>query len=830
MNKKYDHIEVEKNKHKEWIDSCFFSKHDDKTKKPFTIILPPPNVTGKLHIGHALDSFIQDTIIRYKKIYDYDVLFLPAMDHAGIATQAKVENRLWDEFGKKRSDFTREEFLQKVWNWKDEFSNTIKEQWAKLGLALDYTGERFTLDEEANNAVNSVFIKLYNDGLIYNGFRPINWDVTLQTAVSNIESIPKETKSKMYYFKYFLENSNDYLVVATTRPETTPSDVALAINPSDEKNKKYIGKKAISIFSKQPIPIIADENIEPDFATGIMKVSAHAEMDIQIIKENNLEINESIDKFGKMNHFANEFEGMDRFEAREAIVNKFEKENLIEKVEAIVNNVKYSEKTGSVIETIVSKQWFVKMDKLAKLLLDDLNSKDKVKFFPPKFEKTLTRWMENVYDWTISRQLWWGHRIPAWYKGEEVKVQLESPGNDWKQDDDVLDTWFSSALAPFAFLGWPNNEEKLNRYYPTNLLVTGYDIIFFWVARMYFQGLYFQGKKPFNDVFIHGLVRDSQGRKMSKSLGNGIDPIKLIDEYGSDALRWYLLTNTSAGHDISFSKEKLSSAWNLNNKIWNISRYIIMLNDNLTTEINDHDKWIANRLANLQKEIDIHINNYEFTLIGKLIYKFVINDLSSWYIEMSKANPNKEFAINLLSNFMILLHPFLPFLSEEIFTRINNKSVLEKPIQEFDTYSKTEYIDDVIQVVSKIREYRSNFGIANKIEINFSSSKELNDKAQKLILKMTNSKIINELGNALIQLDGFSIRIHQDQKQIDQEKDRLLKLKKTLDGEIKRSTNILNNSSFVAKAPKEKIELEKKKYNEYKEKLENVLEELKKYD
>ncbi|MGL5308595.1 MAG: valine--tRNA ligase, partial [Metamycoplasmataceae bacterium] len=684
MDKIYNHKIVEQNKNEKWINNKYFSTHD-KSKPPFSIILPPPNVTGQLHLGHAWDSYIQDTIIRYKKLSGFDVLFLPSMDHAGIATQAKVEERLRLNSETKEM-LGRTKFLEKAISWKDEYAEIIKKQWSKLGLVLDYSNERFTLDKKSNNAVNKVFIDLYNKGLIYKGIRPISWDPKLQTALSNIEVISKPMKSKMYYVKYYLENSSNYITIATTRIETIFSDVAIAFNPNDEKNKIFEGKKVLNPLTHNLIPIISDVYVDSNFGSGFMKVSAHSMADIDIIIKNKLEIKECINKFGLMNELAMEFIGISRFEARNKIEKKLLDNELLLKVDDIENNIGISERSNEVIEILVMPQWFVKMDELSKKLLENINSNNKVKIFPIRFEHVLKTWMSEIHDWTISRQLWWGHQIPAWYKNDQIKVQVESPGDDWTRDEDVLDTWFSSALCPFSFLGWPDDKEMLERYFPTSLLVTGYDIIFFWVARMYFQSLEFMNNIPFKDLLIHGLIRDEFGKKMSKSLGNGINPMDIIEEHGSDSLRWFLLTNSTPGQDINFSRNKIESAWSLNNKLWNITRYIISMTDDQTEMLNDTDKWILTKFNILEKNIQNHMSKYEFSLIGKKFNDFIYNDFSSWYVEFLKIKPNKKIAIEILSKLLILLHPFIPFLTDHLFKILTNKELLEFSIQTTKTY------------------------------------------------------------------------------------------------------------------------------------------------
>ena len=546
LDKKYNHIEVEKNKYETWKSKDYFKSDSKSSKEPFCIVIPPPNVTGKLHIGHAWDVTLQDLIIRYKRMQGYDCLWLPGMDHAGIATQSKIDKRLKEQGIMPRS-MSREAWLEQAWAWKDEYANTIHEQWAKLGISVDYSKERFTLDQGLSHAVNEVFIRLYNKGLIYRGERIINWDPEQMTALSTEEVIYKEDKGAFYHIKYFIEGTEDYLDVATTRPETLFGDTAVAVNPKDKRYNHLIGKNAILPVVNKLIPIIGDEHADPEFGTGVVKITpAHDPNDFEVGNRHNLERVVVMNKDATMNENAGKYQGLTREECREQLVKDLEKEDLLIKIEPMVHSVGHSERSDAVVEPYLSKQWFVKMRPLADRVLENQKDKEnKVNFVPSRYEKVMNHWMEITYDWCISRQLWWGHRIPAWYKDDEIKVQVESPGEDWVQDPDVLDTWFSSALWPFSTLGWPDSKELLDRYFPNNVLVTGYDIIPFWVNRMTFQALEFMNKRPFKDCLIHGLIRDKEGRKMSKSLGNGVDPMDVIDEYGCDALRFFLTTNSA---------------------------------------------------------------------------------------------------------------------------------------------------------------------------------------------------------------------------------------------------------------------------------------------
>ncbi|APJ38334.1 valine--tRNA ligase [Mycoplasmopsis pullorum] len=827
MNKTYNHKEVELNTDRKWQDKKYFMTHDLR-KKPFSILLPPPNVTGKLHLGHSLDSYIPDTVIRYKKLNNYDVFWIAGMDHAGIATQAKVEQVLYEETGLTRHDLGREKFLAKVWEWKETYAQMFRKQWSALGLALDYENERFTLDDDANEAVLKVFVDLYNKGLIYRDTKAISWDTKLNTALSNIEVYSEDTKQNMYHIKYFIENSDQFITVATVRTETLLSDVAVVVNPNDERYKHLWNKNVIHPITKELLPIITDEYVGIDFGSGAMKLSAHAEVDINIIKKHNLEIRETINKSGFIDSPQTKYHGLDRFAAREAIANDLKANDLLVKVEETTSPVGFSERSKTPIEILVTPQWFVKMDKLAQGILNHLDTDQKVKFYPERFEATMRQWMENVHDWTISRQLWWGHRIPAWYKDDQIKVQIDSPGEGWVQDEDVLDTWFSSGISPFVFLGWPQSDEKLKRYYPSDVLITGYDLVFFWVARMYFFGLEFMNEKPFKDVLFHGLIRDEQNRKMSKSLNNGIDPMEVIDQYGSDALRWFLITNTSPGIDIRYSTEKIKSAWGVCNKLWNISRYIHEMNDGVqTSQLSDIDKWINNKLFELKNNIDRWMSTYEFTLIGSEIYKFIFNDFSSWYIELLKTAPSKQNALAVLRNALIIIHPLLPFTTDKIFSEIFNNELLEQTYPELEYYDNVEYVDTLIEIVTIIRKYRDENNISKKEIINyhFESANEVDSNMFKGIDKLAYAQ--QKLNQDLLfttKLGNLYIEVSQELKE--QNKQRLLDKIAQIKFEIDRAQKMLSNESFISKAPEAKIAIEREKLAKYTNELSQYEEEL----
>ena len=823
MDKNYNHIIVEQGRYQKWLDANFFSEHQEK-KLPFTIIMPPPNVTGNLHIGHALDTYLMDSIIRFKKLQGYDVLFLPGKDHAGIATQAKVEKKLLEQ-NITKYDLGREKFIEKIWEWKDDYSNNITKQWQKLGLFIDYNFERFTLDKQANEAVLVVFVKLYNDGLIYRSNKPINWDPKLKTALSNIEVIPKSTEQKLYYIKYPLEDSSAYLLIATTRPETMFSDVAIAINQEDERAEKLLNQTVIHPLTKRRIKIITSPLIDKNFGTGLMKVSAHAMDDIDIIKQNNLEIIECIDDNGLLNEKANEFAGLDRFEARKKIIEFLQERNLIEKIEDITSNVGYSERSQVPIEILVRPQWFVKMDKLAEKLLLHFNNEDKVNFFPERFADVLKKWMENVNDWTISRQIWWGHRIPAWYKGNKILVQINCPGEGWKQDSDVLDTWFSSALSPFVFLGWPQTKKYLNRYFPTDLLVTGYDIIFFWVARMYFQSLYFMNEKPFKNVLIHGLVRDEQGRKMSKSLGNGINPIEIIDKYGSDVLRMSLIFNSSPGQDINFSEEKIQGARLFINKFWNIARLVSQIKyknilDYNLTNLDEYDYWILDKFLILKRAITKDIDKYEFSLIFKSIQNFIINDFSSWYLEFLKLKNNNNFIHVLFRELLILLHPFMPFTTDYLFEYIYSEELLDNEFHIFSELNvETNNVNRLIEIISTLRKYREDKKISKSETLHYwIKNIELSENQKEIVEKMTNFKWTKNTDFS-IKLSKCELFIKQSKETKAQEQEEFKKIIGQLKIDIEFNEKLLNNPKFIEKANPNLIEEKNKKLALLKEKL-----------
>ena len=827
METKYDFNLVEKGKYEFWLNNKTFLAGNDKSKRPFAIVIPPPNVTGNLHIGHAWDTTLQDIIIRYKKLCGFDALWVPGMDHAGIATQAKVDEKL-SKMGINPRTLSREDWLKYAWDWKEEYANNIHKQWAKLGLALDYSRERFTLDEGLSKAVRKVFVDLYNKGLIYRGYRIINWDPKAQTALSNEEVIYKDVKGYFYHLKYIIEKTDKYLDVATTRPETLFGDTAVAVNPSDERYKDLIGKNVVLPIVGRLIPIIGDEHADPEFGTGCVKITpAHDPNDYEVGKRHNLKEIICINPDATMNENAGIYQGLSREEAREKLVSDLEKNGLLLSKEEITHNVGHSERTGVMIEPYLSSQWFVKMRPLADRVLENQKNKDtKVNFVPKRYEKTMNHWMEITYDWCISRQLWWGHRIPAWYKGDEIYVGENAPtGEGWVQDEDVLDTWFSSALWPFSTLGWPNKTDDLDRYFPNDVLVTGYDIIPFWVNRMTFQSLEFMNERPFKDCLIHGLIRDKQGRKMSKSLGNGVNPIEVIDKYGCDSLRLFLTTNSAPGMDLRYDEEKVASSWNFINKLWNASRYVIMntnnLNDNNYKEYNNYDKWILTKYNNVIKQVTKYMDKYEFHNAFNTLYSFIWDDYCSSYIEISKIYLNdtsKSVLLNILTGIIKMLHPFIPFVTEEIYQNLpfkESKSIMESS---YPVYNKKEVYDilettEILNDITSLRNFKAENNIINSdaVKIEYLFDEKLYDGLIKFKNKVDNieDSIKYESKYAILYFEVKNKVSEEDiQKEIEE-----------LEKSINKRKNLLSNENFVKRAPENIVANEKQKLIEEEEKL-----------
>lgn len=867
---KYNPQEVEAGRYQEWLDEDLFKPSGDKKAKPYSIVIPPPNVTGKLHLGHAWDTAIQDTLIRYKRMQGYDTLYLPGMDHAGIATQAKVEARLREQ-GVSRYDLGREKFVEKVWEWKDEYANIIKSQWQKLGLSLDYSRERFTLDKGLSKAVRRVFVQLYNEGLIYRGEYIINWDPKLRTALSDIEVIHQDDQGAFYHINYPLADGSGSVEIATTRPETMFGDTAVAVAPGDERYKDLVGKKLILPLVGREIPIIEDQHVDPEFGTGLVKITpAHDPNDFEVGNRHDLPRVNVMNDDGTMNDKAGKYAGMDRFDCRKQLVEDLKAEGYLIKVEPIVHSVGHSERSGVQVEPRLSTQWFVKMKPLADKVLENQKGEGRVNFVPDRFEGTLERWMENVHDWVISRQLWWGHRIPAWYNKQtgEMYVGEEAPEDieNWEQDQDVLDTWFSSALWPFSTLGWPDEDSAdFKRYFPTNALVTGYDIIFFWVSRMIFQSLHFTGERPFDNVVLHGLIRDEQGRKMSKSLGNGIDPMDVIDKYGADALRWLLLNGTAPGQDTRFSYTKMDAAWNFINKLWNASRFVIM---NLpedakpaqkpdTSKFNLADAWIFDRLNHTVKETNRLFDEFQFGEAGREMYNFIWNDFCDWYIEISKValygddeelKARKQANLTwILDQILRLIHPIMPFVTEKLWLSMphEGKSIMTAAYpethDEFDNVKADEDMAFLIEIIKAVRTIRMevNAPMSSAIDILI----QLDDEKNEAILRDNMEYVENFLHPKKLEISG-KINAPKLAKtaviagaqifvplselvDLDEEIAKMGKEEARLEAEVDRASKKLANKGFVDHAPAAVVEKEKGKLAEYESQLAGVRDRIK---
>lgn len=840
LNAKFDHIAVEKGRYQEWLDNDLFKADVNSSKKPYSIILPPPNVTGKLHLGHAWDGTLQDILIRYKHMQGYETMWIPGMDHAGIATQAKVDQRL-QEMGTNRFELGREKFLDQAWAWKDEYANIIHQQWAKMGFALDYSQEKFTLDIDVNKKVNEVFVKLYDKGLIYQGYKITNWDPHAKTAISDIEVIYKEQQGFLYYLKYYLEDSSDFLEVATTRPETIFGDQAICVHPEDERYQKYIGKKVIIPGLNRIIPIIADEYVEPEFGTGIVKITpAHDPNDYEVGLRHDLDMPIIMNLDGTMNDICGEYQGLDRFECRSQLIKDLDNTNLVSKIEDYTHNVGFSERSDVVVETILSKQWFVKMDSLAKQAIEFQKQQDHVNFYPQRFEQTFINWMENIQDWCISRQLWWGHRIPAWYHKDtgEVYVGIEPPQDidNYIQDEDVLDTWFSSALWPMATTIWRDN--PIDKFYPTQVLVTGYDIIFFWVSRMIFQAIEFSGQKPFDDVLIHGLIRAEDGRKMSKSLGNGIDPMDVVENKGADALRLFLVSNSAPGLDLRYSNEKLDASWNFLNKVWNVSRFIIGNCNNEVEDIklnllDDADLYIIQEFNTTLEKINYYMDKYEFGEATRYLIHFIKDEFSSWYLESVKIYFNKEDNIScnkknilytLLLNSLKLLHPFAPFITDEIYNHLTNDVSLlttQWP-NKFDIDTKAGHnrfllVKEIIIAIRNFRE-QNNITVKKQISIIINNTNIDIHNNFEIIKTLANVECIyDEIDNrevvSFVFKDGQMHIINEGLIDTEMQNKKLELQKEKILNEIRRNIKILSNNNFISKADPNKVEEEINKAN-----------------
>ncbi len=861
LDKKYDFKAVEEGRYDVWKQAGYFTA-GDTSKQKFSMVIPPPNVTGKLHIGHSIDNTIQDITCRYKKAKGFDVLYLPGVDHAGIATQAKVDAKLNKE-GTNRFEIGREAFLKECFQWKNDYTHFIHEQWAKMGIMVDYTRERFTLDEGCSKAVNEVFVRLYNEGLIYQGERIVNYDPVMKTALSNIEVIYKEDKGYFYYFKYvFADDKSKFLTIATTRPETMFGDTCIVVNPKDPRYKDVVGKKVINPANYEEIPVIADEYVDVEFGTGAMKCTpAHDPNDFIIGKKYGFPHPVIMNTDGKMNEKCGKYAGMDRYECRDLLIENIKKDGNLIKIEEMMHQVGHSERSGAVVEPILSKQWFIKMKPLAERVLQNQKNKDtKVNFYPKRFEKVLIQWMSKCDDWCISRQLWWGHRIPVYYSKttNNVLVSSQKPTDieNWTQDEDVLDTWFSSALWPFETLGWPEKTSDLMRYYPLDCMVTGYDIIFFWVSRMIFQGLHFTDERPFKDVIIHGLVRDSQGRKMSKSLGNGVDPIDVINKYGVDSLRYFLATTASPGQDMRYSEEKVKASNNYLNKIWNSARFILMnipedfkayeLNDINIKKLSLVDKYILTKLENVVKKVSKAMDSYDYGVASNILYNFVYDDFCSFYIEMSKVTLKDEDSykdgtyftmLYVLKAIVMMIYPFSPFISEEIYLSfpVHKDSIMLESYPEFDKrlVFKTSLVkvDTIKEAIEKVREYKVQNSLAPNAQLDLFVKPSINLKElYKYLGRFSFAKSLvvtaEEIKNATsIILPNVTLFI-KDSINKEELIKKITKEVESLKSEVKRSEALLNNEKFLSKAPKEKIAVEKEKYENYKKQLSNLEEKL----
>lgn len=865
---KFDPKAVEKGRYKEWLEKDLFKPSGDESAPAYSIVIPPPNVTGKLHLGHAWDTTLQDMIIRQKRMQGFDTLWLPGMDHAGIATQAKVEEKLRGE-GVSRYDLGREKFIETTKEWKEEYAGHIREQWAKLGLSLDYSRERFTLDDGLSDAVKKVFVTLYNKGLIYRGEYIINWDPQAKTALSDIEVIHKDIEGAFYHMYYPLADGSGKLEIATTRPETMIGDTAVAVHPKDERYQHLIGKTVILPLVDKEIPIVADDYVDMEFGTGVVKITpAHDPNDFEVGNRHDLPRINVMNDDATMNDLAGKYAGMDRFTTRKAVIKDLDELGLLKGVEKMTHSVGHSERTGVVVEPRLSTQWFVKMAPLAKKAVENQATDDAVDFYPPRFNQTFLTWMENVHDWVISRQLWWGHRIPAWYHNEtgEVYVGEEAPKDveNWHQDEDVLDTWFSSALWPFSTMGWPDTESHdFKRYFPTNTLVTGYDIIFFWVSRMIFQSLEFTEERPFENVLIHGLIRAEDGRKMSKSLGNGIDPMDVIDQYGADALRWFLSNGSTPGQDMRFSYEKMDAAWNFINKIWNASRFVLMNVEGMTHDDISldgdktvADKWILTRLNETIEKVTNFFDRFEFGEAGRHLYNFIWDDFCDWYIEMSKEvlyGENEEqkqmtrsILVHVLDNILRLLHPIMPFVTEEIWEKIPHQGesivVAAYPtVNEAWTDERAaEGMEVLKELIRSVRNIRSevNAPMSKPITLLIKTSKDsvkdffeantnyIERFCHPEVLEIKEEFDVPDLAMSAV-ITGAEIYLPlEDLINIDEE---IARLEKELDkwtSEVALVEKKLSNDRFVSNAPEAVVAAEREKQKDYLEKQASVKERL----
>ena len=869
LSKTYDPKDIEERLYKNWEEKGYFHAEVDRSKKPFTIVMPPPNITGQLHMGHALDNTLQDILTRFKRMQGYSALWLPGTDHASIATEAKVVEKLAKE-GISKDDIGREKFLEHVWDWKHEYGGRIVKQLRKLGSSADWERERFTMDEGCNEAVKEVFVNLYNKKLIYRGERIINWCPHCLTSISDAEVEYEDQAGHFWHLRYPLSDGSGYIQMATTRPETMLGDTAVAVNPNDDRYKDMVGKTVILPIVHREIPIVADDYVDMEFGTGVVKITpAHDPNDFEVGLRHKLPVINVLTEDAKIVDDYPEFAGMDRYEARKAIVEALDKEGALVKIEDYSHNVGTCYRCHTTVEPRVSKQWFVAMEELAKPAIEAVKN-GKTKFVPEHFDKTYYHWLENIKDWCISRQLWWGHRIPAFYCDDcgELVVTKENSckcpkcGKEMRQDPDTLDTWFSSALWPFSTLGWPEKTEELDYFYPTNVLVTGYDIIFFWVIRMMFSGLEHTGEVPFNTVLIHGLVRDSQGRKMSKSLGNGIDPLEVIDKYGADALRLTLVTGNAPGNDMRFYWERVEASRNFANKIWNASRFILMnldKADSSNVELSDlapADKWILSKLNTLAKDVTENMENYDLGVAVQKIYDFIWEEFCDWYNEMVKPrlwndeDTTKAAALwtlrTVLTESLKLLHPYMPFITEEIFLNLTDEETIM--LSKWPEY-KAEWnfpeaetaIDHCKDLVKGVRNVRTQMDVppSRKAKLYVVSEDgairdDLEANKDVYINLASASEILIQADKSGISEDAVSVVIPgavaylplEDLVDFEKEKERLNKEKDKLTKELARSRGMLSNEKFLANAKPEKVEEEKAKLAKYEQMMAQVEERL----
>ncbi len=870
LEKNYNPAEIESRLYEKWENKKYFHAEVDRSKKPFTIVMPPPNITGQLHMGHALDNTLQDILIRFKRMQGYSALWVPGTDHASIATEAKVVEKIAKE-GLTKESLGREKFLDRVWDWKKEYGGRIVKQLKKIGSSADWDRERFTMDEGCNKAVKEVFVNLYNKGLIYRGERIINWCPCCLTSISDAEVEYEDQAGSFWHLRYPLSDGSGYIEMATTRPETMLGDTAVAVNPNDERYKDYVGKTVILPIVHREIPIIADEYVDMEFGTGVVKITpAHDPNDFEVGLRHHLPVINVLTEDAKIVDEYEKYAGLDRYEARKAIVADLETEGALVKIEPHDHNVGTCYRCHTTVEPRVSKQWFVKMEELAGPAIEAVKS-GKTRFVPEHFDKTYYHWLENIKDWCISRQLWWGHRIPAFYCDccNEVVVTKENKavcpkcGKEMRQDPDTLDTWFSSALWPFSTLGWPDKTEELDYFYPTSTLVTGYDIIFFWVIRMMFSGIEHTGKAPFNTILIHGLVRDSQGRKMSKSLGNGIDPLEVIDKYGADALRLTLITGNAPGNDMRFYWERVESSRNFANKVWNASRFIMMnldkaeVRDVDVTELTDADKWILSKVNTLAKDVTDNMENYDLGVAVQKIYDFIWEEFCDWYIEMVKPrlwnddDTTKAAALYTLKTVLInslkLLHPYMPFITEEIFCNLSDEESImiskwPEYKEEWNFAKEEKAVETIKEAVRGIRNSRTGMNVppSRKAKVFVvSDDEQVRDIFEKGKVFFTTlayaSEVVIQSDKSGIDEDAVAVLIpnatvympFSDLVDIDKEIERLKNEEKKLEGELKRVNGMLSNEKFISKAPEAKINEEKEKLSKYTTMMEQVKERLK---